>query len=62
VSKIVCETFMTYKQLMEYLIQTEPDQFSVARHEQEDGSQVWFLSTPDIGCVLIFFLFSEHHT
>lgn len=47
-SKIVCETFITYKQLMEYLIQTEPDQFSVASHEQEDGSQVWFLSTPDI--------------
>jgi hypothetical protein len=47
--RIVCETFTTFQQLMEYLIQTEPDQFSVACHEQEDRSQVWFLSTPDIG-------------
>tara|TARA_R110000803_G_scaffold203898_1_gene269668 strand:+ start:41 stop:202 length:162 start_codon:yes stop_codon:yes gene_type:complete len=45
--KIVCETFITYKQLMEYLIKTEPDQFSVACHEQEDGVEAWFLSTPD---------------
>lgn len=45
--RIECETFMTYKQLMEYLIQKEPDQFSVARHEQEDGTDVWFLSMPD---------------
>lgn len=44
---ITSETFTTYQQVIEYLIQTEPDQFSVACHEQEDGSQVWFLSTPD---------------
>tara|TARA_R110000744_G_C19260137_1_gene551282 strand:+ start:265 stop:420 length:156 start_codon:yes stop_codon:yes gene_type:complete len=45
-SNITSISFDTHQALMEYLIQTEPDQYSVYKHEDVKDGVRWLFNTP----------------
>jgi len=45
-SRIIPQPFDTHQQLMEFLIQNEPSQYSVYKHEDVKKGTVWMYSSP----------------